>query len=59
MTAYLNKYEVLLTPVNWKYMSPEQDQIVALITVVDKLKDDNLKLSKSVKIPPKKKREEK
>ena len=54
MDKVRNKYEVILTSVNWNAISPEQEQIEALNTVLEKLKDDNLNLSKSVKTVPKK-----
>ena len=35
MTSVLNKYDVLLTLGKWSSMSPEQEQITALTTVVE------------------------
>ena len=52
MTADLNKYEVLLTSGNCNTIFPEQYQIVYLTTVVEKLKDNNIKISKLVKTSP-------
>ena len=49
MTAVLNKYQVSITSVKWDAICPEQEQILALTTVVEKIKGCNLKLSKSVK----------
>ena len=36
-------------------MSPQKEQILALASAVEKLKDDNLKLTKRFKTPPSKK----
>ena len=49
MTAVFNKYEVLITSKKCNYMYPEQEQIMALTTVVEQIKGDNIKLSKSAK----------
>ena len=49
MTLALNKYENLLTENKWKALSPEQEQLVALSAQFDKLKDENLRLSKAIK----------
>ena len=46
MKAVLKKYEVILSSVNWNDMYPEQDQIVSLTIVVEKLKYNNLNISK-------------
>ena len=56
MTTAFNKYKVLLTSEQWYYMSPEQEHIVSLTTVTEKVKDDNLKLSNYVKKSPKNKK---
>ena len=45
----LNKYNVLIAPVNWTPMSQEQEWIMVITIVVEDIKDDNFKLSKSVK----------
>ena len=46
MTEALNVYDVLITSGKYNGMYPEQEQIVSLTTVVNRLKDDNRKLSK-------------
>ena len=48
MKSALNKYEFLLTSGKWNVIYPEQVQIVALTTVEGKIKDNKIKLSKSV-----------
>ena len=52
MTSTLNKFKILKKDNKWNSMSPEQEQIVALAYVVEKLKDNNIKISKSFKISP-------
>ena len=52
MTSSLNKYEILCKDNKWKSMSPEQEQIIALASVVKKLKYDNLKLANNFKSAP-------
>ena len=47
INSALNKYEILRKYNKWNSMSPEQEQIVALASVVDKLKYDNLILAKN------------
>ena len=47
MTSALNKFEILRKYNKWNTMSPDQEQIVDLASVVEKLKENNLKLSKS------------
>ena len=49
MTSALNKFEILRKDNKWNYMSPEQDKIIAFASIVEKLKDDNLKLSNNFK----------
>ena len=49
MTSDLNKFEMLRKDNKWNYMSPEQEQIIALSSVVEKLKDKTLKLAKNFK----------
>ena len=49
MTEVLNKYEVLINSVKWNLMSPEQDHILALNTVAENVKYDNLKINNSAK----------
>lgn len=49
MQLALNKYENLIAEDKWKAMSPEQEQLVALNAEFEKLKDENLKLSRSIK----------
>ena len=53
MTTVLNKYKVLLTAGKFNVMYPEQEQIIALNTVIDKLKYDNLKVFKYIDTYPK------
>ena len=55
MDTDIKKYEFLLTSENWNAMYPEQEQIRDLTTVLEKIKDDNLKLYNYEKIYPKKK----
>ena len=45
ITSVLNKFETLRKDNKWNSMSPEQEQIISLASVVEKLKDDNLNLS--------------
>ena len=53
MTSALNKFEILRKYNKWNTMSPDQEQIVALASVVEKLKEKILKLSKSFNtLPP-------
>ena len=52
MTLVLNKSEILRKDNKWNSMSPEQEQIIALAFVVEKLKYDNLNLSKSFNTSP-------
>ena len=54
VTSALQKYEVILTPSKCSAMYPEQEKIMMLTTVVEKLNDNNIKLSKSIKTTPKK-----
>ena len=49
MTFNFNKFEILWKYNKWNSMSPEQEQIIALASFVEKLKDNNLKLSKIFK----------
>ena len=57
MTSALNKFEILRKDNEWNSMSPNQEQIISLACVVDKIKDNNLKLSKSFKLSPPRKGE--
>ena len=52
MTSVLNKFEILQKDNKWKPISPKQEQIIALASAVEKLKDDNINLSKSFKTSP-------
>ena len=52
MTFDLNKFEILRKNKKWNSIPPEQEQIIALVSVVEKLKDDNLNLSKSFNSSP-------
>ena len=53
MTSALNKFKILEKDNKWDSMSPEQKQIVALAYIVEKLKENNIKLSKIFKtLPP-------
>ena len=56
MSLALDKFENLRTEGKWMALSPEQEQIVALSAQFDKLKDDNLRLSKALKKSAKNKR---
>ena len=47
MTSALNKLKILRKYNNWNTMSPDQEHIVDVASVVEKLKENNLKLSKS------------
>jgi hypothetical protein len=49
MTLALNKYEMLKKQDAWNAKSIEQEQIVALSAELQKIKDANLKLAKSIK----------
>ena len=49
MAKALNKYTVLKQANQWNALSHEEEQIVALTSEVQSLKDNNLKLSKAVK----------
>lgn len=49
MTPALNKYKILTSTDQWNAVSAKQEQIIALTSTVEKLKDDNLKLAKSIK----------
>ena len=55
MSLALNKYENLLTENKWKALSLEQEQLITLSTQFDKLKDENLRLSKAIKLNKKQK----
>ena len=52
MTSDLNKFDILRKNKKWNSIPPEQEQIIALVSVVEKLKDDNLNLSKSFNSSP-------
>ena len=52
MTSALNKFEILRKDNKWNTMPTEQEQIISLASVVEKLKDENLKLSKSFNTSP-------
>ena len=52
MTSALNNFEILRKDNKWNSMSLEQEHIIALVFVVEKLNNDNLKLSKSFKSSP-------
>ena len=49
MELALNKYENLVTEGQWRVLSPADEKLEALNATVDKLKDENLRLSKSLK----------
>ena len=49
MTPSLNKFEIMRKDNKWNSTYPEQEQIISLASVLEKLKDDNLKLSKNFK----------
>lgn len=48
MTFALNKYETLVKDGRWNAKSAEQEQIVALTAEVKELKDNNLKLARTI-----------
>ena len=52
MTSALNKFDILRKDNKRNSMSPKQEQIIALAYVVKKLKEKNLKLSKSFTTSP-------
>ena len=52
MTSKLIKYDITCKDKNWNSVYPEQEQTVALTYVIEKLKDDNLKLYKNFKSAP-------
>ena len=52
MTYDLNKFKILRKNNKWNSVSPKQEQIIALASVIEKLKDGNIKLSKSFKTSP-------
>ena len=52
MTYSLNKFEILQKDNKWNSRSPQQDHIIAFASVIEKLKDDNIKLSKRFKTSP-------
>ena len=55
MTSALKKFKILRNYNKWNTMSPDQEHIVALSYVVEKLKEKNLKLSKIFNtLPPEK-----
>jgi hypothetical protein len=49
MELALNKYENLVTEGQWRALTPADEKLEALNATVDKLKDENLRLSKSLK----------
>jgi hypothetical protein len=49
LTMSLLKFQILKGSGKWNYLSPEQEQIVALASEVTHLKDHNLQLANSVK----------
>ena len=53
MTSAVKKYNILLKDNKCNSVSPDQEQNFALTSVINKLKDDNLKLAKNFKsVPP-------
>ena len=54
ITVALNKYEVFLASRKQNMMSPKQEHIMALTTVVEKLKDDNFNISNYFNTDPNK-----
>ena len=49
MTLALNKYETISKMDQWNAKTQEQEQIVALTAELGKIKDDNLRLARSIK----------
>ena len=56
MNTVLNKYELLFTSEKVNVMSPEHEKTMALTTVGEKVKYNNLNIFKSIMIYPKKKK---
>ena len=52
MTSVLKRFKILRKDNKWKSMSPEQEQIIAFASVVEKIKDENLNLSKIFRTSP-------
>ena len=59
MASTFKKLEILRKDNKWNSMSPDQEKITSLASSVEKLKDDNLKLSNSFNTSPPGKRKEK
>jgi hypothetical protein len=49
LTMSLIKFQIIKDSGKWNYISPEQEQIVALTSEVTHLKDHNLKLANNAK----------
>jgi hypothetical protein len=49
LTVSLIKFQILKDSGKWKFLSPEQEQIVALTSEVTHLKEHNMKLEKNSK----------
>ena len=49
MTSNLNKFEIIQKENKWKPMSLEQEKIIAIASLIEKLKDNNINLSKIFK----------
>ena len=47
MTSALHNFEILWKDNKWNFISPEQKEIITLAAIVKKLRDDNIKVSKS------------
>ena len=56
MTAAINKYDILLTSGKRNTIYLEQNHIVTLTAVVEKLKDNNLNIFKYIKQPIRRKK---
>ena len=52
MTSALNKFEILRKYNKRNSVSPEQEQIISLASLVEKLKDDNLNLANNFNTSP-------
>ena len=49
MNSNLNKFEIVQKENKWKPMSLEQEKIIAIASLIEKLKDNNINLSKIFK----------
>ena len=59
MALALNQYAIINKQELWNAKTPEEEQVIALAAQFNKLKDENLKLAKSLKKKNEKKTENK